>query len=84
MAARAGNRMQTRQAYRTMSRMERRRGFLHDTMTPDEPAYAPPPPAPQAAAPAYVDELQALARLHDQGAITDEEYDLKKRQILEL
>jgi hypothetical protein len=87
MAARAGNRMQARQTYRTMNRMQRRRGFTRDAMTPDEPAYAPPPPVPAPApppAPTYVDELQALAGLHEQGAITDEEYDLKKRQILEL
>ena len=33
MAARAGNRMQARQTYRTINRMERRRAFMRDALT---------------------------------------------------
>jgi hypothetical protein len=42
---------------------------------------APPPPA----APAELDyaaELQQLAQLHEQGILTDEEFEAKKSQIL--
>ena len=47
-----------------------------------EPAYAPPPPAPEA--PDYAAEIQKLAALKDQGMITEEEFEAKKRQILGL
>ena len=51
----------------------------------DEPApqqsYAPPPPAAPAE-PDYVEELGKLARLRDQGVITDEDFEAKKKQIL--
>lgn len=50
----------------------------------DEPApqsYAPPPPAAPAE-PDYVEELGKLARLRDQGIITDEDFEAKKKQIL--
>jgi hypothetical protein len=46
-----------------------------------EPAQAPPP----AAAPAAVDytsELERLAQLRDQGVITAEDFEAKKRQLL--
>lgn len=92
MAARAGNRMQARQTYRTINRMERRRGFMRDAMTPDqpEPTYAAPPPqqpppaayAPAAAEPDYTEELRKLADLHAAGVLDDDEYQAKKRQIL--
>jgi hypothetical protein len=51
-----------------------------------EPEYeAPPPaPAPVAAPPApdYAAELQKLATLRDQGILTPEEFEAKKKQIL--
>jgi putative oligomerization/nucleic acid binding protein len=51
----------------------------------DEPApqqsYAPPPAAAPAE-PDYVEELGKLARLRDQGIITDEDFEAKKKQIL--
>jgi hypothetical protein len=50
---------------------------------------APPPaaaPAPAAAAPAgepdYMAELQQLAQLRDQGILTPEEFEAKKKQLL--
>jgi hypothetical protein len=50
---------------------------------PQEQAYeqAPPPPA----APAELDytaELQQLAALHEQGILTDEEFEAKKKEVL--
>jgi putative oligomerization/nucleic acid binding protein len=50
----------------------------------DEPApqqSAPPPPAAPAE-PDYVAELSKLAHLKDQGIISQEEFDAKKKQIL--
>jgi hypothetical protein len=53
----------------------------------DEPApqqsYAPPPPAAPAE-PDYVAELSKLAQLRDQGIITNEDFEAKKKQILGL
>src|SRR5215213_11905552 len=95
MAARAGGRMQARQNYRTMSRMQRRRSYVQsktgmreDFSSREEPAEAAAPaaapaPAPDAAPePEYVGELERLSQLRDQGIITDEEFEAKKKQIL--
>jgi membrane protease subunit (stomatin/prohibitin family) len=91
LAAMAANRMQTRQSYRTVSRMQRRRSYMQDRMgmrqdfqqagqpAPQEPA----PAAPAApAAPGYAAELEQLAQLRDQGVITAEDFEAKKKQIL--
>ena len=44
---------------------------------------APPPaPAAPAAGEGYVDELEQLAKLHEEGVLTDEEFDAKKKEIL--
>ena len=56
----------------------------------DQTSAAPPPaqPAPSAAPAApeesYLDELERLAGLRDQGIITDEDFEAKKKQILGL
>ena len=39
-------------------------------------------PAPAAAEPEYMAELQQLAQLRDQGIVTPEEFEAKKKQIL--
>jgi Short C-terminal domain len=89
VAARAAGRMQARQTYRTMARMERRRSFVQDQMgmrqdfgRQEQPAEtaAPAPAAPSE--PEYVGELQRLAQLRDQGIITDEDFEAKKKQLL--
>jgi hypothetical protein len=90
MAARAGGRMQARQTYRTMSRMQRRRSYVEsktgmreDFSSRDEPAeVAAPAPAPAAPEPEYVGELERLAQLRDQGILSEEEFEAKKKQIL--
>jgi hypothetical protein len=92
LGAMAANRMGTRQSYRTMSRMQRRRSYMQDRMGVrqdfqpagvqqdyEEPA---PAPAPAPAAPDYAAELQQLAQLRDQGVITAEDFEAKKRQLL--
>ena len=50
-----------------------------------EPQAAPPPAAPPPAAPAPPDEMaqiQQLATMKDQGLLTEEEFQAKKKQIL--
>jgi hypothetical protein len=91
IAARAGMRMRTRQQYRTMSRMQRRRSYIEDRMgarqdfapagqaAPEQPA-APPPPAE--AAGDYTAELERLAKLRDEGVITADDFETKKKQLL--
>jgi hypothetical protein len=88
IAAMAANRMRTRQSYRTVSRMQRRRSYVQDRrgMRQDfqpagEPAAQEPAPA-AAAAPGYAAELEQLAQLRDQGVITAEDFDAKKKQLL--
>jgi hypothetical protein len=91
LAAMAANRMQTRQSYRTVSRMQRRRTWAQDRMGARQdfqpagqpepaPAAAPAPAAP--AEPSYAAELEQLARLRDQGVITADDFEAKKKQIL--
>jgi len=46
----------------------------------DEPQSAPPPQA--APEPDMTDQLQDLAKLHEQGILTDEEFAAKKKEIL--
>lgn len=91
MADRAATRMQTRQMYRTASRMQRRRSFMESRMGArqdfepaeaggGEPAPAAEPAAPQQ--PAYLAELEQLSRLREQGVISMDEFEAKKRQLL--
>ena len=92
MAERGANRMQARQTYRTASRMQRRRSYVQsktgmreDFSSREEPAEtAAPSPAPAAAPePEYVRELERLSQLRDQGILSDEEFEAKKKkQIL--
>lgn len=46
------------------------------------PAAPPPVEAPAAAAPSYMDELVQLAQLRDQGIISAEDFEAKKKQLL--
>jgi hypothetical protein len=85
LAERVANRMGARQGYRTFARMQRRRSSMQDKAgvrqdfqpAGEEPA-APPEPAP----PQYVGELEQLAHLRDQGVITAQDFDAKKKQLL--
>jgi hypothetical protein len=91
LAAMAANRMRTRQSYRTMSRMQRRRSYMQDRMGmrqdfqpagEPEPQYAEPAAPAAPAAPSYTAELEQLAQLRDQGVITAEDFEAKKKQLL--
>jgi type II secretory pathway pseudopilin PulG len=44
-------------------------------------AYQQPPPA-AAGEPDYMAELEQLAKLRDQGVVSDEEFEAKKKQLL--
>ena len=91
MAERGAQRMQARQTYRTMARMQRRRSFVQsrlgtkeDFSSREEPAEAAAAaPAPAAAPePEYVGELERLSQLRDQGIITNADFEAKKKQLL--
>jgi hypothetical protein len=89
VAERAAGRMQARQTYRTMSRMQRRRSFVQSKMgvkedfsSREEPAEAAASAAAAAPEPDYVGELERLAQLRDQGILSDEEFEAKKKQVL--
>lgn len=92
MAARAATRMRSRQQYRTMSRMQRRRSLIADKMgtrgdfepvqNEEAPAQQATPVAPVPAADDYTAELEKLAKLKDEGVITPEDFEAKKKQLL--
>jgi hypothetical protein len=89
VAARAAGRMQARQNYRTMARMQRRRSFVQDRLgmkedfsSREQPAETAAPAPSPAAEPEYVGELERLSQLRDQGILSDEEFEAKKKQIL--
>jgi hypothetical protein len=86
VAARAAGRMQARQTYRTMARMERRRSFVQSRLgmredfgRQEQPVEAA---APAPSEPEYVGELERLSQLRDQGIISNEDFEAKKKQIL--
>ena len=93
MAGRAANRMGMRQRYRTASRMQRRRSWTENKMgmrqdfapKEEEQAEAAPVAAASAAPePGYMAELERLAQLRDQGIVSEEEFQAKKKQLLGL
>ena len=89
MAERGAQRMQSRQTYRTMARMQRRRSFVQsrlgtkeDFSSREEPAEAAAPAPAATPEPEYVGELERLSQLRDQGIITNEDFEAKKKQLL--
>jgi hypothetical protein len=49
---------------------------------PYEQQQAAPPAAPAAAEPDYTAELERLAKLRDEGVISAEDFEAKKKQLL--
>ena len=89
MAERGAQRMQSRQTYRTMARMQRRRSFVQsrlgtkeDFSSREEPAEAAAPAPAAIPEPEYVGELERLSQLRYQGIITNEDFEAKKKQLL--
>ena len=88
LAERGAQRMQARQTYRTMARMERRRSYVQDRLgmrqdfgRQEQPVEAAAPAAAPSE-PEYVGELERLSQLRDQGIISNEDFEAKKKQIL--
>ena len=57
-------------------------------LTEQEPAQPPPAPAQPSSAPSddqpsWISQLQNLALLHDQGVLSDTDYEAAKRRVLE-
>jgi hypothetical protein len=52
-----------------------------DQPEPPAPAAAPPPSA-AALSPQAMEQLKSLAQLHDQGILTDQEFDEQKARLL--
>jgi Short C-terminal domain len=72
-----------RVARRTARRTTRRQMAMRDAYEEpyyDEPQAAAPPPAP--AQPDLTTQLAELAKLKEQGIITEEDFEAKKKQIL--
>jgi Short C-terminal domain len=86
IARRAAMRMRTRQQYRTMARMERRRSAIQSRMgmRQDFGRGEPVAEAAPAAEPDYTQELEKLAELREKGVISDADFEAKKKQILGL
>jgi hypothetical protein len=88
MAERGAQRRGARQTYRTMARMQRRRSFVQSKVGMKEDFSSREEPAettattPAASEPEYVGELERLAQLREQGILSDEEFQAKKKQIL--
>ena len=74
IAYKAGQRRAEQDAY------NQRASEAYEATQASPPAYAPPPaPAPAAAPPPdSIAELERLARLHESGALTDEEFTAAK------
>ena len=76
-----------RTSRRTSRRMARRMSAAQGANAPAPEETAPPAAAPQAEAPqakSYVQELEELAALKEKGILTEEEFQAKKKQILNL
>ncbi len=84
---RTASRMQRRRSW-----IESKMGMRQDFERKEEPAEAPTreeepsksetPPATPASEPEYMAELERLAQLRDQGIVSEEEFEAKKKQIL--
>ena len=81
-----GRRMARRTSRRTARRTTRRQMAMYGEPEyydeEPEPQAAPPPAAP--AEPDMASQLQELAKLKEQGILTEEEFQAKKKQILDL
>jgi hypothetical protein len=77
-ATAVSNRVSRRQANRWSDQQEQQESQAQQAAQ----QAAPPPPPPAAGESADMAELQQLAKLHDQGILTDEEFAAKKQQIL--
>lgn len=80
-ATTVSNRVSRRQANRWASQDQQAAQEQQQAAPPPQYAAAPQP-APVAAAPDYLTQLQQLGELHSQGVLTDEEFATEKAKIL--
>jgi Short C-terminal domain len=64
------------------NRVSRRQAGRWEQQAAQEQAAAAPPPAAAPAEPDYMAELEQLAQMRDQGILSDEEFEAKKKQLL--
>jgi putative oligomerization/nucleic acid binding protein len=79
-AARAG--VAVGVAGRVQHRQQQRWAAQEQQAYEEQPPAAPAPAATPAAAPDYTAELEKLAKLRDEGVITAEDFEAKKKQLL--
>ena len=76
--------MVQQEIYRQMEVNSRRQAGWHaDAIAQANPGLGAPPVAAPAAGPDVADQIAKLATLHDQGAITTEEFEAKKAELLD-
>ena len=64
------------------NRVSRRQAGRWEQQAQQEQAAAAPPPAAAPAEADYMAELEQLAQLRNQGILSDEEFEAKKKQLL--
>ena len=64
------------------NRVSRRQAGRWEQQAAQEQAADAPPPAAAPAEPDYMAELEQLAQMRDQGILSDEEFEAKKKQLL--
>jgi len=79
-AARAG--VAVGVAGRVQHRQQQRWAAQDQAAYEEQAAQAPPAPAAAPAAPDYTAELEKLAKLRDQGVISADDFEAKKKQLL--
>ncbi len=76
--------MVQQEIYRQMEVNSRRQAGWHaDAIAQANPGLGAPPTAAPGAVPDVADQIAKLATLHDQGAITTEEFEAKKAELLD-
>ena len=73
-----------RVARRTARRTSRRQMAMYNEPEPSYDQQAAPPPQAAPAEPDMTEQLTDLAKLHDQGILTDDEFQAKKKEILDI
>lgn len=73
-----------RVARRTARRTSRRQMAMYNEPEPSYDQQAAPPQEAAPAEPDMTEQLTDLAKLHDQGILTDDEFQAKKKEILDI
>jgi Short C-terminal domain len=82
VAGRSMGRAAQQRQYAEASQDERIADLEQQAAHQQQPAAPPAPPAPATAAPSMLDQLNQLSTLHQQGALTDDEFTAAKAKLL--